>query len=177
MKKIAMQKELTANKPQQALSAEEPPTTKLFYPSNSTRQEIEHKFKNIIHEELKLGSLVSYVRTKMTERKYKGDTFHNQWQSFRVKKNLTERKYKGDTFHNQWQSFRVKKNPKEDYETKHKYHQTLQPPILRTKKTSAFYLNFQITKSKSQTISNIKILMTKTNLSFERLRRSIALAM
>ena len=56
-------------------------------------------------------------------------------------------------------------------------HQTLKPPILRTKKTSAFYQNFQITKSKSQTISNIKILMTKTNLSFERLRRSIALAM
>lgn len=24
--------------------------------------------------------------------------------------------YKGDTFHNQWQSFRVKKNPKVDYE-------------------------------------------------------------
>jgi hypothetical protein len=46
------------------LSAEEPPATKLFYPPNSTRQEIEHKFKNIIHEELKLGSLVSYVRNK-----------------------------------------------------------------------------------------------------------------
>jgi len=29
--------------------------------------------------------------------------------------------YKGDTFHNQWQSFRVKKNPKVDYEAKHKY--------------------------------------------------------
>ena len=26
--------------------------------------------------------------------------------------------YKGDTFHNQWQSFRVKKNPKVDYEAK-----------------------------------------------------------
>jgi hypothetical protein len=64
MKKIAMQKELTANKPQQTLSAEEPPTTKLFYPTNSTRQEIEHKFKNFIHEELKLGSVVSYVGNK-----------------------------------------------------------------------------------------------------------------
>jgi len=29
--------------------------------------------------------------------------------------------YKGDTFHNQWQSFRVRKNPKVDYEAKHKY--------------------------------------------------------
>ncbi|PNR99300.1 hypothetical protein X928_07860 [Petrotoga miotherma DSM 10691] len=29
--------------------------------------------------------------------------------------------YKGDTFHNQWQSFRMKKNPKVDYEAKHKY--------------------------------------------------------
>jgi len=29
--------------------------------------------------------------------------------------------YKGDAFHNQWQSFRVKKNPKVDYEAKHKY--------------------------------------------------------
>ncbi|HPC36294.1 MAG TPA: hypothetical protein P5268_03600 [Candidatus Marinimicrobia bacterium] len=29
--------------------------------------------------------------------------------------------YKGDTFHNQWQSFRVKKNPKVDYEAKHSY--------------------------------------------------------
>ncbi|MBE0433177.1 hypothetical protein IBX73_06895 [candidate division WOR-3 bacterium] len=29
--------------------------------------------------------------------------------------------YKGDTFHNQWQSFRVKKNPRVDYEARHKY--------------------------------------------------------
>ncbi|MBT9161963.1 MAG: hypothetical protein DDT27_00506 [Dehalococcoidia bacterium] len=29
--------------------------------------------------------------------------------------------YKGDTFHNQWQSFRVKKNPKVDYEAMHTY--------------------------------------------------------
>jgi len=34
---------------------------------------------------------------------------------------MTERKYKGDAFHNQWQRFRVKKNPKDDYEAKHKY--------------------------------------------------------
>jgi adenine-specific DNA-methyltransferase len=31
--------------------------------------------------------------------------------------------YKGDTFHNQWQSFRTKKNPKVDYESNHKYEQ------------------------------------------------------
>ncbi len=31
--------------------------------------------------------------------------------------------YKGDTFHNQWQSFRVKKNPKVDYEAIHKYEE------------------------------------------------------
>jgi len=29
--------------------------------------------------------------------------------------------YKGDTFHNQWQSFRTKKNPKVDYKAKHRY--------------------------------------------------------
>jgi adenine-specific DNA-methyltransferase len=32
--------------------------------------------------------------------------------------------YKGDTFHNQWQSFRVKKNPKVDYEATHKYEKS-----------------------------------------------------
>jgi len=31
--------------------------------------------------------------------------------------------YKGDTFHNQWQSFRVKKNPKVDYEARHEYEE------------------------------------------------------
>jgi len=31
--------------------------------------------------------------------------------------------YKGDTFHNQWQSFRAKKNPKVDYEAIHKYEE------------------------------------------------------
>ncbi|MEA3313025.1 MAG: DNA methyltransferase, partial [Caldisericota bacterium] len=29
--------------------------------------------------------------------------------------------YKGDTFHNQWQSFRMKKNPRVDYQAIHKY--------------------------------------------------------
>jgi len=32
--------------------------------------------------------------------------------------------YKGDTFHNQWQSFRVKKNPKVEYEAIHKYEES-----------------------------------------------------
>ena len=36
---------------------------------------------------------------------------------------MTERRYKGDMFHNQWQSFRVKKNPKVDYEARHKYEE------------------------------------------------------
>jgi len=35
-----------------------------LYPSGSKREEIEEKFKNTIHEELKLSSLVSYVGNK-----------------------------------------------------------------------------------------------------------------
>jgi len=31
--------------------------------------------------------------------------------------------YKGDTFHNQWQSFRTKKNPKVDYKARHRYEE------------------------------------------------------
>ena len=31
--------------------------------------------------------------------------------------------YKGDTFHNQWQSFKTKKNPKVDYEARHIYEE------------------------------------------------------
>jgi len=61
LKKIAMQKELTDNNPQQMLFAEEITAVKTLYPPDSKRQEIEHKFKNLIHEELKLGSVVSYV--------------------------------------------------------------------------------------------------------------------
>jgi hypothetical protein len=63
-KKLSTQKELTGNNPLQMLSAEEPPATKPLYPSNTTRQELEHKFKNRIHEKLKLGSVVSYVGNK-----------------------------------------------------------------------------------------------------------------
>jgi hypothetical protein len=63
LKKISGRKELTGNNPQ-TLFAEEIPTKKTLYPPDSTRQEIEHKFKNLIHEELKLGSVVSYVGNK-----------------------------------------------------------------------------------------------------------------
>jgi hypothetical protein len=100
-KKIATQKELTGNHPQQMLFAEELTALKFLYPYNSTRQEIEHKFKNHIHEDLKLCLVDSYV-----ENKYDG------------------KKNKGATFHNQWQSFRVKKNQKVDYEARHRYEES-----------------------------------------------------
>jgi len=38
--------------------------------------------------------------------------------------------YKGDTFHNQWQSFRVKKNPKVDYEALHNYKESKEYQIM-----------------------------------------------
>jgi len=38
--------------------------------------------------------------------------------------------YKGDTFHNQWQSFRVKKNPKVEYEASHKYEEESEYQIM-----------------------------------------------
>jgi len=38
--------------------------------------------------------------------------------------------YKGDKFHNQWQSFRVKKDPKVDYEAKHKYEDASEYQIM-----------------------------------------------
>jgi hypothetical protein len=64
LKRIGTQKELTSNNTQQMLFTEELTTLKSLYPLNSTRQELEHKFKNHIHEELKLGSVVSYVENK-----------------------------------------------------------------------------------------------------------------
>jgi len=63
-RKITTQKELTGNNSQRMLSAEELATTTPLYPSNSIHQALEHKFKNIIHEELKLGSVDSYVGNK-----------------------------------------------------------------------------------------------------------------
>ena len=63
-RKIAIQKELTGNNPKQILFAEKITTLKSLYSPNTTRQEIEHKFKNHIHEELTLGSEVSYVGNK-----------------------------------------------------------------------------------------------------------------
>ncbi|KAF5437243.1 adenine-specific DNA-methyltransferase [Candidatus Methanophagaceae archaeon] len=43
---------------------------------------------------------------------------------------MAERKYKCDPFHNQWQSFRVKKNPKVNYEAKHKYEESKESQIM-----------------------------------------------
>lgn len=62
-KKMLRQKRLISD-PQQMLFMEETVGVKSFYPSGSKREEIEEKFKNIIHEELRLGSLVSYVGNK-----------------------------------------------------------------------------------------------------------------
>jgi len=64
LKKIAMPKELTGNNLQQMLFAEETTTIKTPYPPDSKREIIEDKFKDAIHEELKLGSVVSYVGNK-----------------------------------------------------------------------------------------------------------------
>ncbi|RJS73115.1 hypothetical protein CW714_03590 [Methanophagales archaeon] len=65
MRKISSQKKLIGNKPQQTLFAVEPSVMiENLYPSGSKREEIEKKFKDIMHEELKLGSLVSYVGNK-----------------------------------------------------------------------------------------------------------------
>jgi hypothetical protein len=65
LEKLSIQKDLTGNKPQQTLFAEELTTTNPLNPPNSTRQELEHKFKNIIHEELKLDFVVSDVGNKI----------------------------------------------------------------------------------------------------------------
>ena len=64
IRKIARQKELADNNSQQMLLAEELTTTKPRYPFNSIHQELEHKFKNYIHEGLTSGSVVSYVGNK-----------------------------------------------------------------------------------------------------------------
>jgi hypothetical protein len=61
IKKISKQKGLIGKNPQQMLFAEEVPTIKNLYPPDSKRERIENKLKNLIHEELKLGSVVSYV--------------------------------------------------------------------------------------------------------------------
>jgi len=62
-KKMLRQKKIIDN-PQQMLFMEETVAVENLYPSGSKREEIEEKFKNIIHEELNLGSLVSYVGNK-----------------------------------------------------------------------------------------------------------------
>jgi len=63
--KTPNQQKLLDYNQQQLLFTDEPIVmTKSFYSSGSKRHEIEEKFKGIIHEELKLGSLVSYVGNK-----------------------------------------------------------------------------------------------------------------
>ncbi len=49
---------------QQTLFAEDVTAVKNLYPPDSKREQIEDKFENLIHEELKLGSVVSYVGNK-----------------------------------------------------------------------------------------------------------------
>jgi len=62
-RRISRQNKLTGNNPQQMLFVEGM-AAQSPYSSGSKRQEIEEKFKDIMHEELKLGSLVSYVGNK-----------------------------------------------------------------------------------------------------------------
>lgn len=52
LRKIAGQKKLTDNNPQQTLFAEDVTPTKTLYPPESKREKIEEKFENLIHEEL-----------------------------------------------------------------------------------------------------------------------------
>ena len=63
LRKIAIQNELTANNPQQILFAEDLATTTPLYPPNSTRQEIEHKFKNSYTRRIKIR-LCDLIRRK-----------------------------------------------------------------------------------------------------------------
>ncbi|MBN1762057.1 MAG: hypothetical protein JW878_03105 [Methanomicrobia archaeon] len=61
MKNISRERELAGNNSQQMLFYEEPTAIASLYPLGSRREIIENKFKEIIHEELQLGSNVSYV--------------------------------------------------------------------------------------------------------------------
>jgi hypothetical protein len=65
LRKISRQKELTGNNPQQILFAEGVPAVKSLYRPGSKREKLEDKFENLIDEELKLGSVVSYVGNKI----------------------------------------------------------------------------------------------------------------
>ena len=66
LRKIAIQKELAGNNLQQMLFAEEVTAVKLksLYHSDSKREETENKFKNLIRDKSKSGSVVSYVENK-----------------------------------------------------------------------------------------------------------------
>lgn len=58
------QKKSTSSNPRLLFEEEASAPRKKLYPSDSKRQKIEEKFENLVHEELKLGSLVSYVGNK-----------------------------------------------------------------------------------------------------------------
>jgi len=65
VRKASEDRESVADSPEQMLLFQEAMVaTKALYPPNSKRQEIEDKFGDIIHEELDLSSLVSYVGNK-----------------------------------------------------------------------------------------------------------------
>lgn len=65
IREISIQKKLTGNDPQQMLFIEDPVVKiKSFYPLKSKREQIESKFKDLVREELRLGSVVSYVGNK-----------------------------------------------------------------------------------------------------------------
>ncbi len=65
IRQISTGKKLSANDPQQMLFAGEPAVSmRSFYPLGSERQRIEDKFKDLLYEELNLGSVVSYIGNK-----------------------------------------------------------------------------------------------------------------
>ncbi len=66
MKNVHKKDRLPNNTPKQMSLFEEAAATLVeeIYPPNSERQKIESKFRDVIHEELDLGSLVSYVGNK-----------------------------------------------------------------------------------------------------------------
>jgi len=64
-KKVSIQKTLTGNNsPQILFNRDTVAKIKSLYPAGSKREEIENKFKDLIREELKLGSVVSYMGNK-----------------------------------------------------------------------------------------------------------------
>lgn len=65
IRQISTGKKLSANNPQQMLFTGDPAVSmRTFYPLGSERQRIEDKFKDLLYEELNLGSVVSYIGNK-----------------------------------------------------------------------------------------------------------------